>query len=228
VNWILNNLPLVGERAIDHVLIALPAIVISFLVSIPLGWLANRFRPARGAILTIVGLLYAIPSLPLFIIIPVIIGTGLRSPGNVTIALTLYGIALMVRSMSDGLASVDSDVAQSSTALGFGAAGRFWRVEFPLAGPVLLAGLRVVSVSTVSLATVAAVLGVPTLGYFFTDGIQRNIPGEIWAGIAATILVALVFDFVIVQIGRLLMPWNRVAARPPSRRERRTATVVTA
>jgi osmoprotectant transport system permease protein len=228
VNWILNNLPLVGERAIDHVLIALPAIVISFLVSIPLGWLANRFRPARGAILTIVGLLYAIPSLPLFIIIPVIIGTGLRSPGNVTIALTLYGIALMVRSMSDGLASVDSDVAQSSTALGFGAAGRFWRVEFPLAGPVLLAGLRVVSVSTVSLATVAAVLGVPTLGYFFTDGIQRNIPGEIWAGIAATILVALVFDFVIVQIGRLLMPWNRVAARPTSRRERRTATEVTA
>jgi osmoprotectant transport system permease protein len=228
VNWILNNLPLVGERAIDHVLIALPAIVISFLVSIPLGWLANRFRPARGAILTIVGLLYAIPSLPLFIIIPVIIGTGLRSPGNVTIALTLYGIALMVRSMSDGLASVDSDVAQSSTALGFGAAGRFWRVEFPLAGPVLLAGLRVVSVSTVSLATVAAVLGVPTLGYFFTDGIQRNIPGEIWAGIAATILVALVFDFVIVQIGRLLMPWNRVAPRPTSRRERRTATEVTA
>jgi osmoprotectant transport system permease protein len=228
MNWILNNLPLVGERAIDHVMIALPAIVISFLVSIPIGWLANRFRPARGAILTLVGLLYAIPSLPLFIIIPVIIGTGLRSPGNVTIALTLYGIALMVRSMSDGLASVDSDVAQSSTALGFGAAGRFWRVEFPLAGPVLLAGLRVVSVSTVSLATVAAVLGVPTLGYFFTDGIQRNIPGEIWAGIVATILVALVFDFVIVQIGRLLMPWNRAAARPTARRNRRTATEVTA
>jgi osmoprotectant transport system permease protein len=152
VNWILNNLPLIGERTVDHILIALPAIVISFLVSIPIGWLANRFRPTRGVILTVIGLLYAIPSLPLFVVLPLIIGTGLRWPGNVTIALTVYGIALMVRSMSDGLASVDSDVVQSATSMGFSAAGRFWRVEFPLAGPVLLAGIRVVSVSTVSLA----------------------------------------------------------------------------
>jgi osmoprotectant transport system permease protein len=227
MNWVLNNLPLIGERTIDHVLIALPAIVISFIVSIPIGWAANRFRPTRGAILTLVGILYAIPSLPLFVILPVFIGTGLRWPGNVVIALTIYGIALMVRSMSDGLASVDSDVVQSATSMGFSAAGRFWRVEFPLAGPVLLAGLRVVSVSTVSLATVAAVLGVPTLGYFFTDGIQRNIPGEIWAGIVATILVALVFDFVIVQIGRLLMPWNRATTRPTAHRERRSVTEAT-
>lgn len=213
---------------IDHVLIALPAVVISFLVSIPIGWLANRFRPTRGVILTTIGLLYAIPSLPFFVVLPLIIGTGLRSPGNVTIALTIYGIALMVRSMSDGLASVDSDVVQSATSMGFSAAGRFWRVEFPLAGPVLLAGIRVVSVSTVSLATVAAVLGVPTLGLFFTDGIQRDIPGEIWAGIVATIIVALVFDFVIVLIGRILMPWNRASARPTVRRENRATAEVTA
>ena len=228
MNWILNNLPLIGERTVDHILIALPAIVISFLVSIPIGWLANRFRPTRGVILTVIGLLYAIPSLPLFVVLPLIIGTGLRWPGNVTIALTIYGIALMVRSMSDGLASVDSDVVQSATSMGFSAAGRFWRVEFPLAGPVLLAGIRVVSVSTVSLATVAAVLGVPTLGLFFTDGIQRDIPGEIWTGIVATIVVALVFDFVIVLIGRILMPWNRAASRPTVRRVSRSTAEVTA
>lgn len=228
MNWIFNNLPLIGERTIDHIQIALPAIIISFLVSIPIGWLANRFRPTKGVILTVIGLLYAIPSLPLFVILPVIIGTGLRWPGNVTIALTIYGIALMVRSMSDGLASVDSDVVQSATSMGFSTAGRFWRVELPLAGPVLLAGLRVVSVSTVSLATVAAVLGVPTLGIFFTDGIQRNIPGEIWTGIVATILIALVFDFVIVRIGRILMPWTRATSTPVVDRKRDQPAEVTA
>jgi osmoprotectant transport system permease protein len=152
--------------------------------------------------------------------LPVLIGTGIRSPINATIGLTLYGIALMVRSTADGLASVDRDVTQSATAMGFSDSGRFWRVEFPLAGPVLLAGLRVVSVSTVSLATVLAVLGVPSLGLFFTDGIERNIMGEIWAGIVMTIVIALVFDLIIVQVGRVLMPWTRSATLRAPRRSR--------
>lgn len=133
-----------------------------------------------------VGLLYAIPSLPLFIVLPVIIGTGLRDPINVVVALTLYGIALMVRMTADGLASVDVDIRQSATAVGFSDRNRFWRVELPLAGPVLLAGLRVVAVSTVSLTTVGAVLGIQSLGLLFADGIQRNIPAEIWTGIVLT------------------------------------------
>ncbi|PRY70183.1 osmoprotectant transport system permease protein [Glaciihabitans tibetensis] len=225
MNWIGNNLPLIGERTLDHIAITAPVILLSFLISVPIGWVANRFTASRGIVLSASGVFYAIPSLPLFVALPVILGTGLRSPVNVTIGLTLYGIALMVRSTADGLASVDPDVTQSATAMGFSDSSRFWRVELPLAGPVLLAGLRVVSVSTVSLATVVAVLGVPTLGLFFTDGVERNILGEIWAGIVMTIVIALVFDVIIVQLGRLLMPWTRSSSAAVSRPGRRTRVV---
>jgi osmoprotectant transport system permease protein len=220
VNWIANNLELIGERTLQHLIIALPPILLSFVLAIPLGWLANRYTRTRGLVLTAAGLFYAIPSLPLFIALAAVLGTNLRDPVNVGVALTLYGLALMVRSAADGFASVDSDVAQSATAMGFSTAGRFWRVDLPLAGPVLLAGLRVVSVSTISLTTVGAVLGIPSLGLLFTDGFARNIQEEIWAGIIITMGLALLVDFLIVQGGRMLMPWTRATSSSTARRER--------
>jgi osmoprotectant transport system permease protein len=228
VTWIVNNLDFIAQLMIAHLAIALPPIVLSFVISIPIGWVANRFRWSRGVLLTVCGLLYAVPSLPLFVALPTIIGTGLQDPINVVIGLTLYGIALMVRTTADGLASVDADIRQSASAVGFSGPGRFWRVELPLAGPVLLAGLRVVAVSTVSLTTVGAVLGIKSLGLLFTDGIQRNIPEEIWTGIVLTVAIALVLDGLIVLIGRLVMPWSRVSAVPRRRalRAARRAVVV--
>jgi len=226
VNWLFNNLNVIGDATVAHLATALPAIVLSFILSIPIGWLANRFRWSRGFLLTVCALLYAIPSLPLFIVLPLFIGTGLRSSINVVISMTIYGIALMARSTADGLASVDADVRQSATAMGFSAWSRFWRVELPLAGPVLLAGLRVVSVSTISLTTVGAVLGIESLGSLFTDGFQRNIPLEILTGIVLTIAIALVIDLLIVLLGRLLMPWTRpVSARTVAIRTAREAVV---
>lgn len=227
MTWILNNLPLIGQLVLAHLAIAVPPILLSFVISVPIGWVANRYRWSRGVLLTVVGLLYAVPSLPLFIVLPVIIGTGLRDPINVVIALTLYGIALMVRTTADGLASVHADIRQSATAVGFSNRSQFWRVELPLAGPVLLAGARVVAVSTVSLTTVGAVLGIQSLGLLFTDGIQRNIPEEIWTGIVLTIVIALAIDRLIVLLGRTLMPWTRVLGAPTRRvaRTARTAAV---
>ncbi|MET4782330.1 ABC transporter permease [Glaciihabitans sp. UYNi722] len=220
MTWILNNLDLIGQLILAHLAIALPPIVLSFIISVPIGWVANRYRWSRGVLLTIGGLLYAIPSLPLFIALPTFIGTGYQDPINVVIGLTLYGIALLVRVTADGLASVDADIRQSASAVGFSSGGRFWRVELPLSGPVLVAGLRVVAVSTVSLTTVGAVLGIKCLGLLFTDGIQRNIPEEIWTGIVLTVAIALVLDGLIVLIGRLLMPWSRVSAIPSRRAQR--------
>lgn len=224
MNWIADNLDLIAGRALQHIALSAPPVVISLIVSIPLGWFANTVRPARGTILTLSALLYAIPSLPLFIVLPVVIGTGLRDPLNVIVALSLYGIALMVRSTADGLASVNPDVAQSATAVGFSPRSRFWRVELPLAGPVLLAGLRVVSVSTVSLATVGAVLGIQSLGSLFTDGFRRNIPAEIWAGIVMTVVIALVFDLLLVLAGRALMPWTRAVRLADARPRRQSVS----
>jgi len=226
MNWITNNLELIGDRTLQHLAIALPPILLSFVLAIPLGWLANRFASTRGLVLTIAGLLYAIPSLPLFIALAAILGTAQRDPINVGVALTLYGLALMVRSAADGFSSVDSDVAQSATAMGFSTAGRFWKVDLPLAGPVLLAGLRVVAVSTISLTTVGAVLGIQSLGSLFTDGFARNIQAEIWAGIIITMGLALILDFVIVQLGRVVMPWTRVATTRAKKRDRTAVRAV--
>ncbi|MDQ1575178.1 MAG: osmoprotectant transport system permease protein [Microbacteriaceae bacterium] len=233
MNWIANNLGQVEQLTLAHLAIALPPIVLSFVISVPIGWLANRLRWSRGilrwtsgALLTLCGLLYAIPSIPLFFALPSIIGTGLRDPINLVVGLTIYGVALMVRSSADGLAAVDPDVRESATAVGFSGWSRFWRVELPLSAPVLLAGLRVVAVSTVSLTTVGAVLGINSLGTLFTDGFQRGIAAEIATGIVVTMAIALIIDAILVQAGRLLMPWVRVTSRAGSARESRVKEVV--
>ncbi|MGY4856690.1 ABC transporter permease [Cryobacterium sp. AP23] len=209
MTWALANLGLIWARTLDHIVLSLPPILLCFVIAVPLGWLARRYKVSRGIILTGAGLLYAVPSLPLFFVLPAVIGTGLRSPLNVIIALTLYGVALMVRVVADGLDSVDADVRQSASAVGYSTWSRFWQVELPLAGPVLLAGMRVVAVSTVSLVTVGAVIGVQSLGSLFTDGFQRGIQAEIIAGLVATVALALACDGALVLAGRVLMPWTR-------------------
>lgn len=217
MSWLWSNFDLIWQLTLDHVALSAPPIIAGFLLSLPLGWLANRRRVTRGTLLSIGGILYAIPSLPLFVLMPSLIGTKILDPINVVVALTIYALALMMRTTADALASVDVDVRQSSTAIGYSAWGRFWQVELPLAGPVLLAGLRVVSVSTVSLVSVGAVVGVNSLGYLFLNGQDRDFPEEILVGIVGSVIIAYVFDLVLVAIGRLLMPWTR-----PARRERRS------
>lgn len=209
MKWLWSNLDLVWELTLVHLALSVPAIILSFVISVPIGWAAHRYRWSRGVLLSLCGLLYAIPSLALFIALPALTGLGLRSPFNLIIALTLYGIAVIVRTAADAFDAVDPDIRQSATAVGYSAGRRFWGVELPLAGPVLLSGLRVVIVSTVSLATVGAVIGVQSLGSLFTDGFQRGIQAEIVTGIVMTIVVALVLDALAVLGGRLLLPWTR-------------------
>nr|WP_202107104.1 ABC transporter permease subunit [Agromyces seonyuensis] len=195
--------------------LSVPAIILSFVLAVPIGWVAHRYAWSRGILLTLCGLLYAIPSLALLIVLPALTGQSLRSPANLVVALTLYGLAVIVRTAADAFDAVDPDVRQSATAVGYAAWGRFWGVELPLAGPVLLAGLRVVIVSTVSLVTVGAVIGVQSLGSLFTDGFQRGIAGEIWAGLIMTVVLALALDGLAVLGGRLLLPWARGGRRRP-------------
>jgi osmoprotectant transport system permease protein len=114
----------------------------------------------------------------------------------------------MTRSVSDALGSVDPAVKQSAVAVGFSSWGRFWKVEFPLAGPVMLSGLRVAAVSTISLVTVGILIGVDSLGYLFTNGSQRRIVAEIFTGVVMVMIIALLVDTALVRIGRWMMPWN--------------------
>lgn len=209
MSWTADNAGLIIERSLQHARIAVPAVLLSAACSLPLSALARRLRRGRSLLLSGLGLVYAIPSLPLFIALPAVLGTGLRDARNVMVALTMYGIALMVRATVDALDGVDPELVLAADAIGFSRRRRFWQVELPLAGPVLVAGMRVVAVSTMSLTTVGAVLGVKSLGSLFTDGIQRNIPEEIVAGIVMTLVLAIALDVVIVAIGRMLLPWSR-------------------
>lgn len=207
MNWVLGNLDLIGELTLKHLWLSIPPIIIGFLISIPLGFLAYRFKLTRGLLLTLAGLLYTIPSLALFVILPPLLGISFLSPLNLTIALTIYAVAIMSRSVADALTSVDPAIRQSATAVGFSSWRRFWVVEFPLAGPVILAGLRVAAVSTISLVTVGILIGVESLGYLFTNGSQRRILPEILVGVVLVMVLALIVDYLLVLAGRALMPW---------------------
>jgi osmoprotectant transport system permease protein len=209
VNWILDNLDLIGELTLVHLRQSALAIVLGFVISLPLGWVAWRYRLLRGWIITVTGLLYTIPSLALLMILPTVFGYSALSETNLIVALTIYAIAIMVRAVADGLDSVDDAVRRSATAMGFGSRRRFWTVELPLAGPVVLAGLRVTAVSTISLATVGILVGVTNLGYLFTNGFDRRILAEVFAGIIAVVALALVIDGLLVLAGKALMPWTR-------------------
>ncbi|HPT95903.1 MAG TPA: ABC transporter permease subunit [Microbacteriaceae bacterium] len=212
MNWIVDNLGLIGSLSLEHLRQSVLPILLGFAISVPIGWLAFRFRVGRGFILTVTGLLYTIPSLALFGLLPGLLGISFLSELNLLIALTMYAVAIMVRSVNDGLQSVDQATRASATAMGFGAFRRFWTVEFPLAGPVVLAGLRVTAVSTISLATIGVLLGVTNLGYLFTNGFQRRIIPEILAGVLTVMLIALLIDVLLMLAGRALMPWSRRVA----------------
>lgn len=209
MTWVIDNLPLIAALAVDHLRQIVPAIILGFVVAVPLGWFAFRYTRLRGFVLGLVGVLYAIPSFGLFAVLSSAFGIPYLSEMNLIVALTVYAVALMTRSAADGFASVDPDVRQAAVAMGYGGVRRFFTVELALAGPVLLAGIRVTAVSTVALATVGILIGVENLGYLFTNGSQRRIVEEVFAGVVAVALLAAIIDALLVLLGRLLLPWTR-------------------
>jgi osmoprotectant transport system permease protein len=203
-----NHGDIVGWLGWHARLSALP-LVFGLIISLPLGWLARRYRWAYPPLVTVAGLLYTIPSLALFILLPGLLKTKILDPTNVIVALTIYTVALMVRVVADGLAAVPSEVVQAATAMGYRRVGRLVRVELPIAVPVIAAGLRVAAVSNVSLVSVSALIGVPELGQLFTNGFQLSYKTPIVLGIILSVVLALIFDTVIQVLARLLTPWRR-------------------
>ncbi|CAM2811331.1 ABC transporter permease [Actinomyces slackii] len=216
MTWVLENLPVILGYLLAHLGQVLPALAACLILAIPIAGLARSARPLRIVLVSGFSLLYAVPSLALFVILPIILATGIRDVTNVVVALTLYGLALLVPATVDALDAVEHRVLDAATAMGMGRARRFWTVELPLAGPAILTGLRVVAVSTVSLTTVGAVLGVRSLGRLFTDGFQRGLLAEIVTGLVLTVALALLLDGAILLAGRLVLPWTRGRAAEPA------------
>lgn len=216
MTWFRNNWAWVVELSLQHVALAVPSILISLAAAVALGRTAHRFPRLRQAVLGSASVVYAIPALPLLIMIPALAGISLRSPLNLVIALALYGTALLVGTVVDAFDSVDLHVRESAQAMGHGRRAMFWRVDLPLATPVLLSGLRVVTVSTVGLVTIGALVGISSLGTLLTDGFQRGIMSEVVIGVGATMLLALALDGLLVLLGRVLSPWEPRRARRES------------
>jgi osmoprotectant transport system permease protein len=181
----------------------LPAIY-GLVISLPLGVIIARWRWVYPPVLTVINILYAVPSLALFIaLIPAF---GLTDT-TVIIALTVFSLCVILPNVVAGLQAVPAAVKQAATAMGYGPGRRLATVELPLAVPVIIAGMRIAVVAGISLASVGQLIGVSSLGYLFIDGLQRNFPTEIYAGLFLVIVLALLCDLILVFIRRFLTPW---------------------
>jgi osmoprotectant transport system permease protein len=207
--WIQNNLPDIASLLGQHVVLAVVPVLAALVIALPLGYLVFRSGKGANPILAVLGVIYSIPSLALFVALPLVLGTAILDPLNVVVALTIYSVALLVRSVVDGLRSVPDDVKQSASAVGFGLWGRLLRVELPLAMPVVFAGLRVVTVSNIALVTVAVLVASGGLGQLFLRGYNSIFYTPLIVGLVLTVLLALLADAIILLIQRGALPWAR-------------------
>lgn len=207
--WIERNGDLIADLTWQHTILAVVPVLLAFVVSVPLGYLVYRTKRGANPLLAVLGLIYSIPSLALFVAMPVLLGTQILDPLNIAVALAIYSAALLVRSVVDGFRSVPDQVRQSASAVGYGTWRRVLRVELPLAMPVIFAGLRVVTVSNIALVSVAVVVGQGALGKLFERGLRSTFYTPILVGLVLSLVLALLADAVILLIQRGTLPWAR-------------------
>jgi osmoprotectant transport system permease protein len=208
VNWLQENLNTVLAALGEHVRISFAALALGLVLAIPIALAAHRWPAVYGPLLALTQVIYSIPSIALFVLLISFVGLG---PVPVVIGLALYSLVILLRNVVEGLRAVGGDVRESADAMGYSWWRKLVEVEFPLAAPALVAGLRLAAVSTISLVSVGALIGTGGLGQLFIHGFQIDNPIEVWIGIVATLLLALVVDLAIVAVGRVLAPWLREA-----------------
>lgn len=207
-DWLYNQSGQIFLLFSWHLYLSLLPVVIGLVLAIPAGRLVQSMTTVKTFILNLFGLLYTIPSLALFVLLPGILGTRILDTLNVVVALTIYAFALLVRTVCDGLDSVSSETKQAAQALGYTPLQQFFQVELPVATPVIAAGLRVVVVSNVSIVSIAALVGMPQLGSLFTQGFQLNFLTPIIAGIVLCIVLALLLDSLVIFLMHRLTRWQ--------------------
>ncbi len=222
MRYLFTHLDTAWALTVIHLRLSLVPILLGVVIAVPLGALVHRTTALRRLTTVTASIIFTIPSLALFVVLPLIIPTRILDEANVIVALTLYTTALLVRSVPEALDAVPAQVRDAATAIGYPALARMWKVELPLAIPVLVAGLRVVAVTNISMVSVGSVIGIGGLGTWFTEGYQADKSDQIMAGIIAIVVLAIVVDTLIVVAGRLATPWIR-AARPVRAKTRAAA-----
>lgn len=208
--WVIDHLDDVVARSLQHLQLALISVAAGFAISLVLGILVARRPRAAAAVLGISGVLYTIPSIAAFAALVPITGLSLLTA---VIPLTAYTLLILIRNIVAGLTGVGPDVLETADAMGYTPRSRLLRIELPLAIPLIIAGLRVASVSTIGLVTVAAIIGdnFGGLGVFINDGLRNFFPTAVYVGAVMSVVLAVAVDAVFVALQRALTPWSRVA-----------------
>lgn len=205
--WLADNfgdeiLPAFGQ----HLVLSLVPVVIALAISLPVGIFCARNRSFYPPVTAFTGVLYTIPSLAFFVMLVPIVGTG-RLP--VIIALTAYSLLILIRNVVTGLDSVPNDTKDAARGMGLTERQILWRVEFPLALPVIVAGIRIATVTVIGIASIAAYIGAGGLGRPIFDGIDRDFNTPIIVGALLVALLAMTTDVSLSRFERYLRPWAR-------------------
>ncbi|MFE3541942.1 ABC transporter permease [Nocardia sp. NPDC059177] len=219
MRYLIDNFADIMAITRTHLVLALVPLLLGLVLAIPLGAVVHGRRWARRIATTASSLVYTVPSLALFVVIPPLVGISAIDPLNVIIALTVYSTALLLIAVPAALDTVPAAVVDAADAIGYRRLRRTLTVDLPLALPVFVATVRVVTVTNIAMVSVGALIGVGGLGKLFTQGYQRDYPDQIVAGIIVILALALFFDRLIHLVGRLATPWTRAGA--PGRFARR-------
>ena len=211
-NWDWLGSPRTPGEVLDyltqHVQLTVLSILIGFLIAAPLAIVAVRYRRLYTPLLTITGVLFTIPSLALFVLLLAFAGTGL-SIATSLIGLVIYNLLILFRNTAVGLDSIDPEVREAAEAMGHTRRQQLWRVELPAALPVIIAGVRVATVTTIGLVTITALIGQGGLGRLFIDGFKRQDFTILLAGFVFSVLLAVAADLGLLGLQRWLTPWSR-------------------
>jgi len=213
LGWIVDNLDRIGGLLLEHLVLTGIAIGIGLVISFALALLIRNRPRWYGPVISATGILYAIPSLALFALLTPL--TGLGTVLTAEIALVSYTLLILTRNMVEGLRAVPADAIEAANGMGYTAVQRLLRVELPLALPIIVAGIRIATVTTVGLVTVTALIGLGGLGYLIvTIGTSRGSFGltATLTGVVLAVGVAAIADVALLWLQRALTPWARRGA----------------
>jgi osmoprotectant transport system permease protein len=208
--WVVDNLDLIAGLVLEHLYLTLIAIGIGLVIAFALALIIRRFPVQYGPVLGVTGTIYAIPSLALFALLTPV--TGIGTVLTAEIALVGYTLLILVRNIVEGLRGVPEDAIEAATGMGLTPTQRLLRVELPLAVPVIMAGIRIATVTTIGLVTVTALTGLGGVGYLIvTIGVQRGSFGltQTLTGIVLAVGLAIIADLGLQALERRLTPWAR-------------------
>ena len=207
-DWVADHLPEIGQQLWQHVVLTVLAVVIGLMISFPLGVFAFRHRRAYAPITWFTGLLYTIPSLALFVILVPAFGL---TRTTAEIGLVSYTLLILIRNIVAGLDGVPDDTKEAALGMGFTRRQLLWKVELPIALPVVIAGIRIATVTTIGLVTVTALIGEGGLGEFILQGLNQFFSTPVILGAGLSVILALTADGLLLLAQRLLTPWTAAA-----------------